>query len=265
MAALAEYLVFAKKLAHHAGVMMLEARQSSTFESDYKSGHELVTSVDIAVDDYLCSQIREQYPEHDIFSEESTPDLLICGENSAPVWVIDPIDGTVNFAHGLPHVAVSIGLYINGKRQLGVVEAPFLGQTYWAVLGSGAYCNDEKISVSNQENLRNALVATGFPYRKETLTELVPKVGRILEHCQDVRRNGSAALDLCAVAHGFMDAYYESVKPWDMAAGAIIAEEAGASIGHFGDIRKEWPEALNGDCLLVSTPKIYEQLASLLK
>ncbi|WCN12121.1 inositol monophosphatase [Marinomonas mediterranea] len=265
MTTLNEYLDFAKTLAKQAGFMMLEARKSSSFERNYKSDHELVTSVDLAIDQYLCSELASRYPEHKIFSEESTPDLLVDKANSTPVWVLDPIDGTVNFAHGLPHVAVSIGLFFDGKRQLGVIEAPFLQQTYWAVAGQGTYCNGERLSVSHQDVLRNSVVATGFPYQKAALGSLIPKVSRILENCQDIRRNGSAALDLCAVAHGLMDAYFESVKPWDMAAGAIIAEEAGATVGHFSEIRAEWPEPLNGDCLLVSTPKLYEPLKLLLK
>ena len=122
----AEWLAFAKKLAVTAGDLIIDARQSSTFVHDYKADHELVTSTDLAVDQYICSSITERYPEHRILSEESSPKMDLDGiVDGAPVWVIDPIDGTVNFAHGHFHVAVSIGLVVGQQRILGVVYAPF--------------------------------------------------------------------------------------------------------------------------------------------
>ncbi|WP_421848840.1 inositol monophosphatase family protein [Marinomonas sp.] len=226
-----EWLGFAKALAMKAGEMIVESRKNSTFVRDYKMDHELVTTTDIAVDQYICSRILEHYPSHCILSEESSPHLDLSGiGDEVPVWVIDPIDGTVNFAHGHHHVAVSIGLYIGDQRILGVVNAPFLEECFWALKGSGAFCNDKLLTVSGAQKLRDALVATGFPYQKTALAPIIDRVSRILHHCQDVRRNGSAALDLCWVAAGRLDAYFESVKPWDMAAGALIAEEAGAKV-----------------------------------
>ncbi|NVK72520.1 MAG: inositol monophosphatase [Oceanospirillaceae bacterium] len=256
-----EWLEFAKTLAVKAGEMIVEARESSNFVRDYKMHHELVTSTDIAVDQYICSRILESYPSHCILSEESSPsmDLGNIGED-IPVWVIDPIDGTVNFAHGHHHVAVSIGLYIGEQRILGVVNAPFLKECFWALKGSGAFCNDKPLAVSGAKELRNALVATGFPYQKTALTPIIERVSRILHHCQDVRRNGSAALDLCWVAAGRLDAYFESVKPWDMAAGTLIAEEAGAKVGYYLSHTATWPDVVNGEGLLVSSPELYNDL-----
>ncbi|WP_219702614.1 inositol monophosphatase family protein [Marinomonas lutimaris] len=260
-----EWLDFAKNLAIKAGEMIVEARESATFVRDYKMDHELVTSTDIAVDQYICSHILRQYPSHCILSEESSPNLDLgdIGED-VPVWVIDPIDGTVNFAHGHHHVAVSIGLYIGDQRILGVVNAPFFKECFWAVKGSGAFCNGKRLTVSGAQELRNALVATGFPYQKTALAPIVERVSHVLHHCQDIRRNGSAALDLCWVAAGRLDAYFESVKPWDMAAGALIAEEAGAKVGYYLSNTSVWPDVVNGEGLLVSTPQLYDDLRALI-
>ncbi|NLQ18099.1 inositol monophosphatase [Marinomonas sp. M1K-6] len=259
-----EWLEFAKTLAMKAGEIMLEARENSTFVRDYKMDHELVTSTDIAVDQFICRGIIARYPSHAILSEESSPHMdLSALATDVPVWVIDPIDGTVNFAHGHHHVAVSIGLYIGDKRILGVVNAPFLGECFWALKGSGAFCNGKRLAVSGAQELRSALVATGFPYQKTALAPIVERVSRILHHCQDVRRNGSAALDLCWVAAGRLDVYFESVKPWDMAAGALIAEEAGATVGYYLPQTLVWPEVVNGEGLLVSTPDLYDDILAL--
>lgn len=262
---LEQWLAFAKKLAFQAGEMLKEERQRANFDRQYKQGEELVTSADMALDDWLCDSIRETFPAHKILSEESSPDF--CFDNlstSDVVWVIDPIDGTVNFAHEHKHVAISIGLFQAGRRVGGVVNAPFLQELYWAGLGMGAYCNDKPIQVSRAEKLSRALVATGFPYQKDDLDTLLRRVKQILSHCQDVRRAGSAALDLCWVASAKLDAYYESVKPWDMAAGALIAEEAGATVGYFLEPSQSLPEALRSEYLLVATPDLYQDLAALL-
>ena len=259
-----EWLDFAKQLAVKAGEMIVAARADSTFVRDYKMDHELVTTTDIAVDQYICSNIHTRYPSHCILSEESSPTLdLASVSESTPVWVIDPIDGTVNFAHGHHHVAVSIGLYVGNERILGVVHAPFLEECYWAIKGEGAYCNGKSLLVSGAKEPRNALVATGFPYQKDALLPILERVSRILHHCQDVRRNGSAALDLCWVASGRLDAYFESVKPWDMAAGTLIAEEAGALVGRYLQSSDRWPDVVNGEGLLVSTPGLFEAMLAL--
>lgn len=260
-----EWYDYANSWAKHAGALMVEARQEASFATDYKSDHELVTSTDLAIDAYLCEQIHNTFPDHLILSEESSPDLLVAQQSNTPVWVIDPIDGTINYAQGLLHVAVSIAVFYQGQRWVGVVHAPFLNETYSAIKGRGAWLNDEDIRVSARDDLRNAIVATGFPYQKDTIPELMKTLSSVLSSCQDIRRNGSAALDLCAVARGQMDAYYESVKPWDMAAGALIAAEAGARIGAYAPQSQLWPKEINGDCLLVSTPDVYQSLLEVLQ
>ncbi|MBM6552161.1 inositol monophosphatase family protein [Marinomonas ostreistagni] len=259
-----EWLSYAKSWAKHAGAIMVEAREQADFSAEYKDHHELVTSTDVAIDEYLCRQIRYTFPDHLILSEESSPDLALAHDSDVPVWVIDPIDGTINYAQGLLHVAVSIAVFYRGERWVGVVHAPFLAATYAAAKGQGAWLNDEVIQVRQRDALRNAIIATGFPYQKDALPELMGYLSSVLSHCQDIRRNGSAALDLCAVACGQMDGYYESVKPWDMAAGALIAQEAGARVGHFADTSGQWPLAIDGEHLLVASPDLYQPLFEVL-
>lgn len=256
-----ELLAFALRIADQAAGIMVQAREAKAFSADYKADHELVTSTDLAIDHYLCEEISATYPNHRILSEESSPNLSL---EELPTWVIDPIDGTVNFAHQHRHVAVSIGLYVNGQRLLGVVHAPFLDECYWAVKGQGAYLNGERLRLMDDVSLRNSLVATGFPYQKSALDLLIKRVSNVLHQCQDIRRNGSAALDLCWLAAGRLQAYYESVKPWDMAAGALIATEAGAVIGRYDVITSDWPLEINGDAMLVCAPSLYEPMKKIL-
>lgn len=266
MSEYSEWLALARSIAVDAGSLMKEAREQKAFERDYKADHELVTSTDLALDHFICQQIAERYPHHLILSEESSPVSSLDNNETSPVWIVDPIDGTVNFAHEHHHVAISIGIFYQGICVAGVVHAPFLDECYWALDGEGAYCNGVKLSVSGRgrDELRNALVATGFPYQKTSLAPIIERVSRVLHSCQDIRRNGSAALDLCWVAAGRHDAYFESVKPWDMAAGALIAKEAGAKIGHYDSPSTLWPDVINGDCLLASTPELFDDLLKLL-
>ncbi|MFQ3787468.1 inositol monophosphatase family protein [Halomonas sp. A29] len=257
-------LELAVSIAREAGERIVEARQSQAFNQQFKSGQELVTDVDVAVDTLISERLEGKLPGEQRLSEELSPDREVMRTAEA-LWVIDPIDGTVNFAHGLHHVAVSIAWVSEGKTCLGVVHAPFLGETYTALCGQGAWCNGKPIHASRTTNLERCLVGTGFPYRRDSRPPLMRRLVAILEHCQDVRRNGSAALDLCDVARGRLDAYYESVSPWDFAAGVLIAREAGASTGHLYPCPEGIPEDLYGENLLVSAPEIHAELGDLLR
>ncbi len=257
-------LELAVAIAREAGERIVEARQSRTFNQQLKKGHELVTDVDVAVDTLISDRLEASLPGEPRLSEELAPDREVTHTAEA-LWVIDPIDGTVNFAHGLHHVAVSIAWVSEGKTRLGVVHAPFLGETYTALYGQGAWCNDKPIHASRTTRLERCLVGTGFPYRRDSRPPLMRRLMAVLEHCQDVRRNGSAALDLCDVACGRLDAYYESVSPWDFAAGMLIAREAGARAGHLYPCPSGIPEDLYGENLLVSAPEIHAELGELLR
>jgi len=260
----AERLALAVEIAREAGEMIRQAREQQTFGHRYKRGQELVTDVDVAVDTHISARLEASFPGEARLSEELAPERGVLSDD-APLWVVDPIDGTVNFAHGLRHVAVSIAWAVAGRVRLGVVHAPFLGETFTALAGQGAQCNEHPIQASRTSNLERCLVGTGFPYRRDSRPPLMRRLTAVLQHCQDVRRNGSAALDLCDVACGRLDAYYESVSPWDFAAGWLIAREAGARTGHLYPCPTGFPEDLYGENLLVTSPGIHRELGELLR
>ncbi|TDO13895.1 MULTISPECIES: inositol monophosphatase family protein [Halomonas] len=257
-------LEIAVDIAHEAGRMIVKARERQSFGHRYKHGHELVTDTDIEVDTRIGERLEQHFAGEARLSEELAPDRQVLASPQA-LWVVDPIDGTVNFAHGLRHVAVSIGWAHQGRTRLGVVHAPFLGETFTALEGCGAWCNGQAIQASPNSDMAHALVGTGFPYRREDRPPLIRRLTAILSHCQDVRRNGSAALDLCDVACGRLDAYYESVSPWDCAAGWLIAREAGARTGHLYPPPAGIPEDLCGEHLLVTCSELHAGLADLLR
>ncbi|MBF8222063.1 MULTISPECIES: inositol monophosphatase family protein [Halomonadaceae] len=261
---LSQRLARAQALAEAAGEMIVAARRDHGFSTRLKQGHELVTDVDLAVDEMIRDGLDRDFPAEARLTEELTPDREAL-EADGPLWVVDPIDGTVNFAHGLAHVAVSIAWMEHGKARLGVVHAPFLGQTFTAMRGQGAYLNGQRIEASRADTLAHSLVATGFPYRRDSRAPLLRRLAAVLDQCRDVRRNGSAALDLCDVASGRLDAYYESVSPWDFAAGLLIAREAGASVGHLYPCPSGLHEELYGENLLVTAPAIHGALGELLR
>lgn len=257
-------LELAVSIAREAGDAIAEARRRQVFGSRYKRDHELVTDVDFAVDTLISERLAASLPDEPRLSEELSPDPQVM-RDAESLWVIDPIDGTVNFAHGLHHVCVSIAWVSEGKARLGVVHAPFLNETYTALCGQGAWCNGKSIHASRTGNMARSLVGTGFPYRRDSRPPLMRRLMAVLEHCQDVRRNGSAALDLCDVACGRLDAYYESVSPWDFAAGLLIAREAGARTGHLYPCPDGIPEDLYGENILVASPELFDEIKELLR
>ncbi|SDN08816.1 inositol monophosphatase family protein [Vreelandella arcis] len=260
---LKERLDIAQSIAEQAGQMILKARDEQSFSRRYKAGDELVTDTDVAVDRFISDQLAAYFPDEDQLSEELSPEQAL--DASAPkLWVVDPIDGTVNFAQGLRHVAVSIGWVEDGVAKVGVVHAPFLQETFTGGQGLGAHCNQQVIQPSVASELSRSLVATGFPYQRAARDALLPRLAAVLANCRDIRRNGAAALDICDVACGRLDAYYESVSPWDFVAGWVIAREAGALVGHLCDVPEEVPEDLYAQHLLVSTPAIYSAMKALL-
>lgn len=256
-------LNIAISIAEEAGQMIINAREQQGFSQRLKKDNELVTDVDVAVDQLISQRLEEHFAGEARLSEELAPESAL--HVKAPrLWVVDPIDGTVNFAQGLRHVAVSIGWLEEGVAKVGVIHAPFLGETFSAAEGSGAFCNGQPIQPSGADSLAHTLVGTGFPYRKEARKQLLKRLEAVLVECQDIRRNGAAALDLCDVACGRLDAYYESVSPWDFVAGWVIAREAGARVGHLYPVPQAVPEDLYPEHLLVAAPGVYDAMADLL-
>jgi Archaeal fructose-1,6-bisphosphatase and related enzymes of inositol monophosphatase family len=194
----------------------------------YKGEIDLVTEADLAAEQVLISRIREAFPDHQLLSEESGEIL----QRSPWLWVVDPLDGTTNFAHGFPVFSVSIALLHEGQRVLGVVYDVMRDELFAARRGEGAFLNGRPIRVSRTSRLEAALLVTGFPYdRQESPFDNTREFVALLKRCHGVLRVGSAALDLAAVAAGRLDGYWEfRLSPWDLAAGALLVEEAGGRV-----------------------------------
>jgi len=256
---------FAEKLALEAGRLVKRERDDNTLRTDYKHQTELVTHADVMADELITAAIRERFPDHRILSEETMPDLSQAEKLDTPLWIVDPIDGTVNYAYGHPQVAVSIAYADQGRVQAGVVHAPFAGETFRAVRGTGATLNGNNIQHSGATVPRDSLFATGFPYTKDSLEPLLSRLDAMIHQCRDLRRIGSAALDICWVACGRLDIYYENVSPWDFAAARLIALEAGATAGHFGEVPDGYPADLWGRDILISAPAVWESVREILR
>lgn len=259
-----DIIQFAKAVAVHAGHMIVQERNQHDLQRDFKGGHELVTQADLKADALITELIHEAYPTHSIMSEELAPEMndISSQEN---LWIVDPIDGTVNFAHGHAQSAVSIAYVRDGEIAVGVVYNPFTRELFRAVSGGGAFLNDHPIKVATETDLKRAIIATGFPYDKTQLDPLIQRVGRILKECADIRRLGSAALDICWVAAGRLDGFYESLSLWDFAAAQLIAREAGAQYGHFSELPEGVDPQFHCDDILVANPLLFPRLRAVLQ
>jgi myo-inositol-1(or 4)-monophosphatase len=209
---------------------LLRRRVDSIREVRHKSAVDLVTDVDLQSEQEVCATLLAAFPNHTILGEEGGSRA---GAGSDPRfrWLVDPLDGTTNYAHGFPFFCVSIGLEVQAELTLGVVYAPSLDELFVAERGRGATLNGKPIQVSGTDRLAQALLATGFPYDRALVPRAVRSFEALSLASQAVRRAGSAALDLCYVACGRLDGYWEHyVNPWDMAAGALLVAEAGGLV-----------------------------------
>jgi myo-inositol-1(or 4)-monophosphatase len=196
-----------------------------------KRPFDYVTAIDQQCEALIIQNIKKYFPAHEILAEESGKSK----HQNSYCWIIDPLDGTTNFIHGVPHCSVSIALAKDNDIILGVVYDPFRDELFYAEQGKGAYCNHKPINVSNQKNENYCLVATGFPFKnKELLNQYWSVLSEIFLKISGIRRTGSAALDLAYVACGRFDGFWEiRLSPWDVAAGSIIVLEAGGKITDF--------------------------------
>jgi len=228
-----------------------------------KSPINLVTWVDQAADRLIRGTIQKRYPQHDFLTEESTP----THRGSPYKWIIDPLDGTTNFAHHYPQVGVSIGLEDRGTIVLGGVYDPFRDELFWAEKGGGAWLEQagrrRRIHVSATRQLTKSLLLTGFPYdRRERADFYLSYVRAFLAYIQGIRRAGAAALDLCWVACGRVDGYWEwRLKPWDSAAGKLIVEEAGGRLSDFSGR----PFTLYGKQTLATNSRIHREMLRVMR
>jgi myo-inositol-1(or 4)-monophosphatase len=248
------FLATAIRAAEAAGTVLQEHARSG-FRIDYKAAINLVTDADRGAEESIVRTILSAHPSHRILAEERGED----GAADSPYrWIIDPLDGTTNFAHGFPFYSVSIGLECDGECIVGVVLDPVRRELFTAVLGQGAYLNGERLRVSIIQTLEHSLLVTGFAYNiRETTNNNLDHFSRISLRAQGVRRTGSAALDLSYVAAGRFDGYWEvKLSPWDMAAGIVILREAGGVVSGFSRDRF----SLYGQELVATNGHIHDQL-----
>ncbi|MBH9575495.1 inositol monophosphatase family protein [Inhella proteolytica] len=261
-AALHPMLNVAIKAARAAGAIINRASLDlDIIKVGAKAYNDFVTEVDHAAEAVIIKTLLEAYPQHAILAEESGKEHG--NQKSDYQWIIDPLDGTTNFIHGLPIYAVSIALAHRGQVQQAVVYDPTRNDLFHASKGRGAYLNDRRLRVSRRTRLSDALVGTGFPFRRgDNFKRYLKLFEDVMQQTAGVRRPGAASLDLCYVAAGYYDAFFETgLSPWDVAAGSLIITEAGGLVGNFtGE-----SDFLHQREVLAGTPKIYAQLVPLLQ
>ena len=245
-----------KQITREAGEIVKQGYHAEK-TINHKGVVDLVTEYDVQTEMYIIEKLTEYFPDHQLVGEESHSGTY----HYDKAIYIDPIDGTTNFVHGIPHLAISIGVWENNTPVLAVVYNPILDELFWAEKGEGAFCNGDKLEVSTQDKLQSSLIATGFPYAKVNAgieyRWVVDCITNLLPHIQDIRRLGAAAIDLCYLAQGRVEAFYEiDLKPWDVAAGILIVNEAGGKVSNVKG------ETFNFDdkSIVVSNGNVHEQL-----
>lgn len=255
------YLATAVEIVLRAGEIQMSRRESG-FQIDKKGTIDLVTEVDLECEKMCRAVLAERFPPHDILAEElsSGPGQP---RTSRYRWVFDPLDGTTNYAHGLPVFCASLALEIDGRVEVGAIYDPTRKELFTGERGQGAFVNGTRLRVSETRGLLDALLVTGFPYDvHEKLVPLLAMFGAFLGEARAVRRLGSAALDLCYVAAGRFDGFWEqTLKPWDVAAGALIVEEAGGRITGMDGSQFD-PAAAH---LVASNGQIHEAMLGVIK
>ncbi|HHT9129990.1 MAG TPA: inositol monophosphatase family protein [Candidatus Brocadiaceae bacterium] len=227
-----KYLKIAREAALRAGVVLKEHfRKLCPSMINEKDKNDYVTDVDRRSEEIIKGHIKSHFNNHDILAEES----LVEKHSSPFLWIIDPLDGTLNYIHGLPSFAVSIALEIEGELTVGLIYEPLRENIYSAIKGRGAFKNGKRIHVSRTKTLNTSLIATGFPFRIKDIIDPYLKVFReLFMHATGIRRGGSACLDLAYTAEGIFGGFFEcTLSPWDMAAGVLLVKEAGGVVTDF--------------------------------
>jgi myo-inositol-1(or 4)-monophosphatase len=254
-----EEVEFALRTARAAGRILMAGFGTGARIERKSAEIDLVTEFDRRSEEYILQRIQKNFPGHRILAEESGRK----GEGNEPLWMVDPLDGTTNFAHGIPIFAVSIALWEQGHVRLGVVYDPTRKECFWAEWGKGAYLGTRRLRVSDTAELRTALLVTGFPYDAwSNPNNNLDHFARFAVRSQGVRRLGSAALDLAYVAAGRFDGFWElRLAPWDVAAGGLIAEEAGARVTALDG---EGPYLTETPSLIAANPILHEKMTAVI-
>ena len=250
----------AVKAARAAGsIINRAALDIESVRVSQKKANDFVTEVDQAAEQAIIETLLTAYPGHGIWAEESGREHG--AKDSEFVWIIDPLDGTTNFIHGLPVYCVSIALAVKGKVEQAVVYDPTRNDLFTATKGRGAFLNDRRIRVSKRTELKQALISTGFPFRPgDNFNQYLQMMGDVMQRTAGLRRPGAAALDLAYVAAGYTDGFFElGLQPWDVAAGSLLVTEAGGLVGNFtGEA-----DFLEQHECLAGSPRIYGQLVNI--
>ncbi len=246
------YLQGALEIARQAGALLLDEFRKPT-RIEYKGSADLVTAADRRSEEFIVERLHTLFPQHTVVAEEGGRREA----NSDYCWYVDPIDGTTNFAHGYPVFCVSLALVAGEEILVGVVHDPMRGETFHGVRGEGAWLNQQPLRVSGTARLAESLLATGFPSSKRHESPNILYYHRFTLLSHGVRRDGSAALDLCSVACGRFDGFWElNLKPWDVAAGVLLVREAGGVVTDFSSM----PYRLGGKEIAASNGLIHPEL-----
>lgn len=254
-----KYLV---DLVPQAGETLKRYFASRDFTQRRKGGVDFTTQADEEVDAFLLGEIKKRYPQTNFLTEETAPTDYSSLKDTNNLWVIDPLDGTINFSRKHPHFAISIGLVDKGVPKLGVVHIPMTGDTYWAQADQeGAFLNGESIQVSTTDNLEESVVACDWAWGLDKRLNVVRWLGKVSTHVRQIKSMGSAVADLAGLAGGRLDAYMHSgLKPWDVAASALLIEKAGGKLTT--PTGANW-DVFNPD-ILASNGILHERLVNLL-
>jgi myo-inositol-1(or 4)-monophosphatase len=253
------HLTIAVRAARRAGDLIVRSMKSNRpVDVVSKEWNELVTEIDMRAEEDIKETIRRSYPDHAFLAEESGQ-----SGDSEFVWIIDPLDGTTNFIHKFPIFAVSIALQVRGQLEVGVIYDPMRQELFTATRGGGAHLDDRRIRVSGTAQLKDSLIGTGIPYRENVkhMDAYLAMLKSVVENVSGVRRPGAAALDLAYIAAGRFDGFWElGLQPWDIAAGALLIQEAG---GIISSVRGDAHYLETGN-VIAGTPRIHQALSALL-
>lgn len=253
-------LNIAVRAARTAGNIIARSYESrDNLEIESKGANDFVTKIDKEAEQAIISKIKQSYPDHSFVGEESG----LTEGNDDFKWIIDPLDGTTNFVQGIPHFCVSIALQYKGKLDQAVVFDPLRGELFTASRGNGAQLNGFRVRVGQRKELQGTVLATAFPFKnKELLGESLEKFAKIFNEAGDVRRSGSAALDMAYVAAGRFDGYWEQgVKPWDIAAGELLVRESGGLVSDFSGGHQYFKT----EQVVAGNPKVVQSIVKHLK
>jgi myo-inositol-1(or 4)-monophosphatase len=247
-------------IAHAAGEVVRE-HYGHVQRVTFKGAVNPVTEADTEAEDLIRRRLREAFPDHRILAEEGGGDEWRAP--GPPIWMVDPLDGTNNFAHGFPHVGISLGMVEDGEPVVGVIYDPLRDETFAATAGGGSTLNGKPMFVTDLDRLADAFLATGFPYDRRTAEDNnTARLDHFLRRSQGVRRAGAAALDLAYVACGRFDGFWElRLSPWDVAAGVLLVREAGGRVTDFGG----GPGVLSGKAVVASNGRIHEAMLRVIR